>query len=449
MFSIFSSNKPDPTASAISIVPVQGTVAPVQGTAGTQAPLNNPTAIEITKEYDPVKDQGRISKMITTVPDAVNPKTAALGMMAAVTAASMAALQFSVDNSGSLKAAAMGAKNIPMVGAVMAPLVMIAILLEMEKLNQSLRVFLFKINHVLKQMLNTVKLITEVSIDFDIVLNQPALDGITSELAELTEILALYYKVYADSAKSGSATPGSAAPSSTLNRFTSSVKSAASKVGSFASRMANKLNTFASVQANKSKALDNIVIANMYFNMLFSQMEFQLKMKTQDPNYITKLENLNKSEAYKAISSGTPPTAIDAKLDNLIKNLKDDPKVVAAADKTGDAAEIKELKEAVVAGEHSETERTGGAINHRRRVEAYTSFPASFPKGTGLRPPPLWSITETNIDPMSVPFIVDRIVHFFQIQILPTSSRKRIGRSRRHRSRRHRTRSHRNVSKRK
>ena len=183
--------------------------------------------------------------MITTVPDAVNPKTAALGMMAAVTAASMAALQFSVDNSGSLKAAAMGAKNIPMVGAVMAPLVMIAILLEMEKLNQSLRVFLFKINHVLKQMLNTVKLITEVSIDFEIVLNQPALDGITSELAELTEILALYYKVYADSAKPGSATPGSAAPSSTLNRFTSSVKSAASKVGSFASRMANKLNTWA------------------------------------------------------------------------------------------------------------------------------------------------------------------------------------------------------------
>ncbi len=414
------SKKTDPTASATSIVPVQGAVAPLS----TQAPLNNPGAIEITKEYDPVKGQGRNSKMITTVPDAVNTNTAALGMMAAVTAASMAALQFSVDNSGSLKAAAMGAKNIPMVGAVMAPLVMIAILLEMEKLNQSLRVFLFKINHVLKQMLNTVKLITEVSIDFEIVLNQPALDGITSELAELTEILALYYKVYADSATPGSATPGSAtpgsaAPSSTLNRFTSSVKSAASKVGSFASRMANKLNTFASVQSKKSKALDNIVIANMYFNMLFSQMEFQLKMKTQDTTYITKLETLKKSSAYIAISSGTVPAAIDEKLNNLIKNLKDDPKVVAAADKTGDAAAEEELNDATT------TTTTGGAINHRRRV-----------------------ITETNIDPMSEPFIVDRIVHFFQIQLHIPSSRKRIGRSRRHRSRRHRTRSQRNVSKR-
>ena len=295
----------------------------------------------------------------------------------------------------------MGASNLPMIGSVMAPLVMIAILLEMEKLNQSLRVFLFKINHVLKQMLNTVKLITEVSIDFNIALNQPALEGITSELAELTEILALYYKVYADSAKSETVSGATAPPSSTLNRFTSSVKSVAisslNKVGSFASRMANKLNTFASVEANKSKALDNIVIANMYFNMLFSQMEFQLKMISQtNPDEIAaykgKLDKLKTSDAYIAISSGTVPTTVDAKLDNLIKNLKTDPNVVGAADKAGAAAENEKVEEQLQSHQTESTTsvQTGGAIKRRRMI------------------------TGTNIDPMSEPFIVDRIVHFFR-----------------------------------
>ena len=250
-------------------------------------------------------------------------------------------------------------------------------------------------------MLNTVKLITEVSIDFNIALNQPALEGITSELAELTEILALYYKVYADSAKSETVSGATAPPSSTLNRFTSSVKSVAisslNKVGSFASRMANKLNTFASVEANKSKALDNIVIANMYFNMLFSQMEFQLKMISQtNPDEIAaykgKLDKLKTSDAYIAISSGTVPTTVDAKLDNLIKNLKTDPNVVGAADKAGAAAENEKVEEQLQSHQTESTTsvQTGGAIKRRRMI------------------------TGTNIDPMSEPFIVDRIVHFFR-----------------------------------
>lgn len=375
--------------------------------------------------------------MASKLPGATNAKTAALGIMAVVAAVA-------IDNSGSLKAAAQGASSLPMIGSVMAPLVMIAILLEMEKLNQSLRVFLFKINHVLKQMLNTVKLITEVSMDFKIVLNQPALEGITSELAELTEILALYYKVYADAAKPESSTATSdlvtAPPSSTLSRFTSSVKSAASKVGSVASkvgsyaiRMANKMNTFASVEANKSKALDNIVIANMYFNMLFSQMEFQLKMVSQNNDeemkaYKDKLNTLKDSEAYKAISSyGTVPAAVDARLDNLINNIKNDPKVVNAADKAGTAAEVeaeseeskKKLQEEPDTGKVDEIR--GGAIK-RRHV-----------------------ITETNIDPMKEPFIVDRIVHFFQTQLYPAPCKRkqyiRTDRSRRHRNRRRRSRS--------
>jgi hypothetical protein len=353
-------------------------------------PKNSSNAVEITNTSDPVKDQSIFSRLASKMPGAANAKTAAFGIMAVVAAAA-------IDNSGSLKAAAMGASKLPMVGAVMAPMVMIAILLEMEKLNQSLRVFLFKINHVLKQMLNTVKLITEVSMDFKIELNQPALEGITSELAELTELLALYYKVYADSATSGAIAP----PSSRLSRFTSSVKSVASTVGSFASRMANKLNTFASVEANKSKALDNIVIANMYFNMLFSQMEFQLKMLSARDHTVyqtTLMNKLNNSDAYKAISSGIIPTAVDDKLNNLIKNLKDDPKVVNAVIVAGAEAVKEEEKEVEAAKDigvdeirtPNGTGQDGGAIK-RRHI-----------------------ITATNIDPMSEPFIVDHIVRFFQ-----------------------------------
>ena len=421
-----------------SVVPGQGT----EGTEGTQrteqgpeatipgpeatAPKNNSNAVEIVKGYDPTdsKNQSIFTRLATKMPAATNAKTAALGMMAVIASASAAALQLTIDNSSSLKAAAQGASNLPMVGAVMAPMVMIAILLEMEKLNQSLRVFLFKINHVLKQMMHTVQLIAEVSTDFGIVLNDAALAGITSEMAELTEILALYYKVYVDQ-KSTSA--DTTAATSRFSKFTSSVKSAASAAGSFVSRMANRLNTFASVEANKSKALDNIVVANMYFNMLFSQMEFQLKMVSQDGStpitrkdgtpiqkanginatYKDLLEKIRKSEAYQAITSyGTVPVA-DTKLANLIKNLKDDPNVTNAANKAGGEAVKEEAAEAAAVDQASPEEKTGGGINRRYQ----TGYSCQF------------AIHE--------PFIVDRILRFFE-----EPPRHRSKRSRRRRNRR-------------
>lgn len=446
-----------------SVVPGQG----MEGTEGTQrteqgpeatipgpeatAPKNNSNAVEIVKGYDPTdsKNQSIFTRLATKMPAATNAKTAALGMMAVIASASAVALQLTIDNSSSLKAAAQGASNLPMVGAVMAPMVMIAILLEMEKLNQSLRVFLFKINHVLKQMMHTVQLIAEVSTDFGIVLNDAALAGITSEMAELTEILALYYKVYAETGNTGANTVSTTAqaqsqPTSRFNKFTSSVKnaaitakntlttvegmkSAASKIGSFAVRMANKLNTFASVEANKSKALDNIVVANMYFNMLFSQMEFQLKMISQDGStpitrkdgtpiqkadgtkatYKDLLEKIRKSEAYQAITSyGTVPVA-DTKLANLIKNLKDDPNVTKAATNAGDAAVIEEDKEQAAVDQDRPDSTTGGGINRRYQAGYSCQF----------------AIHE--------PFIVDRILRFFE-----EPPRHRSKRSRRRRNRR-------------
>ena len=408
---------------------------PATGHMPITLPKNNSNAVEITATSNPIKDQGIFSRLASKIPGAANAKTAAFGIMAVVAVAA-------IDNSGSLKAAASGASKMPMVGAIMAPMVMIAILLEMEKLNKNLRVFLFKINHVLKQMLNTVKLITEVSMDFNIVLNKPALEGITNELAELTEILALYYNIYADSAGAVNYVQN-AQTSSRLSRFTSSVKSVASKVGSLASRMANKLNTFASVEANKSKALDNIVIANMYFNMLFSQMEFQLKMLSamNHTDYQTKLMiNLKNSEAYIAISSGNIPT-VDEKLTNLINNIKNDPKVVNAANDAGVAA----VKDAEVKEEQAKIEEAtkGGGrpkVDRDERSQTGRSLGMIPERSVGIAIKRGHIITSTNIDPMSEPFIVDRIVRFFQIHSYKCNRRpSRRTRSKSKKSRAHRT----------
>jgi hypothetical protein len=272
-------------------------------------------------------------------------------------------------------------------------------------------------------MLYTVKLITEVSMDFQIGLNNAALDGITSELAELTEILALYYKIYKEDAPAVNGLLDNQGKVSTLNRMTNTVKRAASSVSSLGKKMYSKLNTFASVEVNKSKALNNIVVANMYFNMLFSQMEFQLKMVPQDtPDYKDKLNKIKTSEAYIAISSHVVPKSVSDALDGLIKNLTDNPAVVSKADQAGNAALQEEVAENESNDKAAVVESQGGseASLHNALV--------SNTGGSLLREKEVRRSFGGNT--LSYPFIVHRIVHFFQSQSFNKKQRrsKRKGR---------------------
>jgi len=400
---LVSKSKSESFTPAAPVAPAKGTepAAPAKGTEAASAAKETEAKGTEVKDYknnaganelsDPTQDRGAIGQVADALPGAANAKTAALGVMAAITAASA----FAIDNAGSLKAAAQGAQQIPMVGAVMAPLVMVAILLEMEKLNQNLRVFLYKINKVLKQMYYTVQFMTEFAKEFKLVLNQDALSGITDELAEFSEIVALYYKIYKDPDTQSSS--DTTQPKTRLGSLSASLKKGFNAARNLGSRLYNKMNTFASVEANKSQALDNIVMANMYFNTLFSQLEFQLKMKQLDiepTEYKNTMERLKNKESYKAISSGKVPAVISDKLNTLIEKLADDPSVQNQADKLGTVAVKEDIAEqSTVAAEADDANATQDEI---RSGEVQN-----------VKPP-------TKGGSKNCPFIVDRIREFFE-----------------------------------
>jgi len=270
-------------------------------------------------------------------------------MAATAATASSIIASTALDNSSTIKGIANALHSAPIIGSVMGPLVMVAILLEMAQLNEILKEFLIKIDVVLKQMLYTIQFITDVAITFNgkvdmplqptevnndtsttggtipnaenglITINQSALNGITEELVKFTEIISLYYDPY-DVKKTDNIN------NNNNNNSTGRLSKAYSSVKSLGSRAFNYVNTFSSVTRNTDKAMKHIVVANMYFNSIFSQLEFQLRMieLKNAQLYKEKMALLYDKPSYKAIvGSGKQIVEYNENLTYLIDNMKD------------------------------------------------------------------------------------------------------------------------------
>jgi hypothetical protein len=340
----------------------------------------------VTNEGEIKEKPGFFTRQLRKIP-VFESKTLTFMSAAATTAASVLASQ-ALENSGTLKGLAQALHSAPIIGTVMGPLVMVAIILEMAQLNEILKDFLRKINVILKQMLYTIQFITDIAILFNgddavkvlvldekalkedntdpnntdpnntdpnntdpnnnnntdlnknnsggdvsttpneakdksekgiLTLNKEALDGITKELADFTEIISLYYNVKNPETPSEN--------KSRFSKFKNSISSAVSKVPgvSLLNRAASYMNTFSSVKKNTDKAMTNIVISNMNFNSIFSQLEFQLKMiELMNPEkYKEKMKLLLDYPSYQAIvASGKEIEENNDDLTKLINGMK-------------------------------------------------------------------------------------------------------------------------------